>query len=150
MSLYIPKMSDTPGVTIPGLAGNFSLLEDSLVEYGSNENGEYWRWENGLQICYKESPSVGNVEPTLQAGGFYRSRIGDYLDLSFPATFVSAPYQNCLIDVRRGTDSVPIVSIYRGMGEISSLSSWLNFLVSSYGEHNYYRVVRLLAIGRWK
>ena len=26
MSLYIPKMSDTPGVTIPGLADNFNFL----------------------------------------------------------------------------------------------------------------------------
>lgn len=52
MSLYIPKMSDTPGVTIPGLADNFTLLAGSrIVESGSNENGEYWRWENGLQIC---------------------------------------------------------------------------------------------------
>jgi len=53
MSLYIPKMSDTPGVTIPGLASNFQALDGSqIVEWGSNENGTYWRWESGLQVCY--------------------------------------------------------------------------------------------------
>lgn len=53
MSLYIPKMSDTPAITIPGLASNFNALADSrIVESGSNENGEYVRWENGLQVCF--------------------------------------------------------------------------------------------------
>jgi hypothetical protein len=49
--LYLPDMGDEIPDFVDGLADNFSLLEGSLVEYGSNENGEYWRWENGLQVC---------------------------------------------------------------------------------------------------
>ena len=32
MSLYIPKMSDTPAITIPGLAANFEELDSHLAD----------------------------------------------------------------------------------------------------------------------
>lgn len=34
MSLYIPKMSDTPAITIQGLADNFNTLAQALDELG--------------------------------------------------------------------------------------------------------------------
>ena len=39
MSLYIPKMSDTPGVTIPGLADNFSEIEIQLATKANKTPG---------------------------------------------------------------------------------------------------------------
>ena len=54
MSLYIPKMTDNPGITIPGIANNFNMLEGSLIEMGGDDaNGYYARWESGLQVCWK-------------------------------------------------------------------------------------------------
>ena len=32
MDLYIPKMSDTPAITIPGLAGNFNKLNSEVED----------------------------------------------------------------------------------------------------------------------
>jgi hypothetical protein len=51
-----------------------SALEDSrIVEYGENENGHYWRWESGLQICR------GTLTVSFQDGGSFAQ--------SYPATF---------------------------------------------------------------
>ena len=38
MSLYIPKMSDTPGITIPGLAGNFVQIESVFAKWERIDN----------------------------------------------------------------------------------------------------------------
>src|SRR5690606_40636052 len=39
--------------TVSGLAPYVQALLDSrIVEMGSNANGEYVRWENGLQVCW--------------------------------------------------------------------------------------------------
>jgi hypothetical protein len=61
MSLYIPKMSDTPAITIPGLAGNFGTLS-SLTPI---ENGEFTPY---LQ------DSGGDL-------GNYDSQVGEYVRL---------------------------------------------------------------------
>src|SRR5690606_2261924 len=34
-----------------------ALLDSRIVEVGSNANGEYVRWENGLQICVHTGPT---------------------------------------------------------------------------------------------
>jgi len=34
-----------------------ALLDGRIVEMGSNANGEYVRWENGLQICVHTGPT---------------------------------------------------------------------------------------------
>lgn len=88
MSLYIPKMSDTPAITIPGLADNFGLLDGSqIVEQGSNENGEYIRWENGLQVVFGEA-SLGAVSLTA-SGSIYGS---PDLTVTLPAAFSTDEY----------------------------------------------------------
>src|SRR5690606_34820837 len=37
-----------------------ALLDSRIVEMGSNANGEYVRWENGLQVCWRQEV-VGTV-----------------------------------------------------------------------------------------
>lgn len=90
MSLYIPKMSDTPAITIQGLADNFGLLAGSqIVEQGSNENGEYVRWENGLQICFRTHFfTEGSFNPD---GSVFRFNAGS---LSMPAAFSRILFQS--------------------------------------------------------
>lgn len=76
MSLYIPGMTDEFGNFVQGLASNFQALDGSqIVEWGSNENGTYWRWESGLQICMRAVP--------VYSGG-----VQDFV-WDFPALFVS-------------------------------------------------------------
>src|SRR5690606_40141193 len=38
-----------------------ALLDSRIVEMGSNSNGEYVRWENGLQVCWRRE-IVGAVQ----------------------------------------------------------------------------------------
>ena len=79
MSLYIPNLAtDEPVGLVQGLAGNFNLLEGSLVESGSNENGEYVRWENGLQICWRVVTLEANTPPSL-----------DTIRFPLPAVFIA-------------------------------------------------------------
>lgn len=84
MSLYIPQMSDTPGVTIPGLASNFNALANSrIVEQGSNANGEYIRWENGLQVCWHILEGT-NTDPTNTSWHVEEG----FVEWNIPASFV--------------------------------------------------------------
>lgn len=132
MSLYIPKMSDTPGVTIPGLASNFNALADSrIVEYGENENGHYWRWESGLQICR------GVLTVSFQDGGTFTR--------SLPATFAAT----CAVTVSFG---VGVNTQYRqaitDVGVATGTLSFEVYLNSTSPVAN--NTVRWSAVGRWK
>ena len=132
-----------------------SALEDSLaVEHGSNENGEYWRWENGLQI------TRGSDEKTLDfvysthnngtgmAQGWYRPGTGymaaflpadhlvPYVVLATPSTGGRALGDNVLnmfFAVRsKGTsDFQYVVSIPAGIQELTY-------------------TIDFLTVGRWK
>lgn len=49
----IPALNNYIGDDIPKIMANFAELAGSrIVEMGSNSNGEYVRWENGLQVCF--------------------------------------------------------------------------------------------------
>lgn len=79
MSLYIPDLStDEFGHFVQGVADNFGALEGSLVEYDENENGEYWRWEGGLQICRRLVTLEENTPPSL-----------DTINFPLPAVFIA-------------------------------------------------------------
>ena len=61
-----------------------------IVGYGSNANGEYVRFANGLQICLKRfqsrvGDSVSPIEITILNSGWYNSSQTLW---AFPATFV--------------------------------------------------------------
>ena len=165
MSLYIPKMSDTPAITIAGLASNFNELADNLnelednfnelasnfqafdgsqiVEQGSNENGEYIRWENGLQICdgsYKflnvSSTNVPNI-----SGLYYVST-----ELLFPASFAGRDVNVITGGGRPNVNAFVIGSMYTQV-------SATGFTAIGYKnqEHPTWEVwIDYIAIGRWK
>src|SRR5690606_24800574 len=57
------------------------FLNSRIVEEGSNENGEYIRWENGLQICFVRGVAfTGDGTPDEKMGSW-----------THPAAFVSSP-----------------------------------------------------------
>lgn len=54
-----------------------------IVEKGSNANGEYVRWENGLQVCWKQGFSlVGHASTDTVKE----------LSVTLPAAFINASY----------------------------------------------------------
>ena len=56
-----------------------AILDSRIVEMGSNANGEYVRWENGLQICWHVATMVRDDDSN------YPSRLR--YDWTFPASF---------------------------------------------------------------
>ena len=109
------------------------LDTDAKVVYGSNANGEFWRWENGIQICL----GVGQSLSTTQAqGSFYISSTAP--TWTYPAEFVTAPwafgtqYDSTVMWVVMMPQSA--TSLYR--------------LLSTYSDSSAIPI-KLTAIGRW-
>lgn len=145
MSLYIPQMGDAVGVTIPGLAGNFETLSDHLVKYGSNVNGEYWRWGDGLQICTRLVPQ-GTIVPSYDSvvNGLYRSA---NIRVASPAAFsvtslVAAAAEQVAFSYGNLISAVFDAGTNEWVFRVAKVASWsgTDYL------HNTY----LIAIGRWK
>ena len=68
-----------------------ALSDGAIIEQGSNANGEYVRFANGLQICQKTFSSTegtfsGTIEITTHSNGWYNS---PQVQWTFPASFAS-------------------------------------------------------------
>src|SRR5690606_18429444 len=86
----IPALNNYIGDDIEKIRENFAELAGSrIVEMGSNSNGTYVRWENGLQICWRSVSQTGRAPTTqtTQSLTVYR----DFYTWSFPAAFSVAP-----------------------------------------------------------
>lgn len=103
----------------------------ALIEYGSNANGEYWRYAGGLQICVAE---ITGVNCNLASGSLFWTHA---IDRTFPVPFVGPAY---------------------GSGSVSSTStSWLNARCTTTGwsasmfcsNSRTNDTIRLIAIGSW-
>ena len=119
-----------------------ALFADSrIVEQGSNENGEYWRWENGLQVCFKG----------LVSSGTFASELENSYTWEYPASFASQPpYRNVVIsrtDVS-GEPSAMITSI--GPAAVSLRSLRAEFSVKNTSGTQQVIQTSGLAMGRWK
>lgn len=140
MSLYIPKMSDTPAITIPGLASNFNALADSrIVEMGSNSNGTYVRWENGLQVCWHRQSVTGS-------GGQFAT-----LEWTYCAAFVEAPIIVSAPAERyvNGTANTTGLFTVHALGPTSTKCN-IRYIYDGTFDSTIELFAHLLAIGRWK
>jgi hypothetical protein len=116
-----------------------NLVTGALMEYGTNENGEYWRFANGLQICSK---IVNTPAPTTQQGSMYVSAPTNAG--SFPKAFVNTPAV-----VNNGAVNATGYG-WASMALFASASTWGSWVL-------YYPVnnvsggtLWLTAIGRWR
>src|SRR5690606_28110132 len=64
-----------------------ALLDSRIVEMGSNANGEYVRWENGLQVVFGEA-NLGSISLSAH-GSVYAS---PDLAVTLPAAFSTGVY----------------------------------------------------------
>jgi hypothetical protein len=110
-----------------------ALDTDAKVVYGSNANGEFLRWESGLQICLGEGQSLASN--TATGALFTTLTVPTW---TYPAEFVTAPrafgtqYSSTAMWV--AMIPAPATSSYRLLStfSISTLTS-----------------IKLTAIGRW-
>src|SRR5690606_10509630 len=98
-----------------------ALLDSRIVEMGSNSNGEYVRWENGLQVTFS-TITFTNLAITSSALGWYRNT-GDAARFTWPAAFVTGKTP-VVIPVPRETDA-PLVTVQNGTNQtMCSLLFW--------------------------
>ena len=119
----------------------FSLLPTGWVirrlpEYGSNGNGQYWRYEDGLQICTHEFSASAAIN-VGHLGGF-RSNEQSW---TFPAAFVAEP----------AFDATAADLTAFGCVETGNTSATLGRFVwtAVTSQTAAARAAKLVAIGRW-
>ena len=121
-----------------------ALLDSRIVEMGSNSNGKYVRWENGLQLCY-----AANISELVYESVNFLS-----YTWTFPAAFISRPH--VFVGTAKGGVE-QLQSIRRkslpGPAAVSSTSILVRvmaitgqFYTTEDREPEWYA----LAIGRWK
>src|SRR5690606_11982701 len=114
-----------------------------IVEMGSNSNGEYVRWENGLQVCW----FVNNPTPAFTArtegavSGYFHSD-----NWTYPAAFIANPSVAAigmgLVESQLQMSlNTSIVGLSTTVAEIR-LWAW--------NQVNRNVIICRIAIGRWK
>jgi len=115
-----------------------ALLGSCIVEMGSNANGEYVRWENGLQICFVRGVAfTGDGTSDEKAGSW-----------THPAAFASFP-----VIVGRNADNTapPAWHIEVNPGTATGVTnvSWRAYRVSGSWVSGLNYPLHYIAIGRW-
>lgn len=125
MSLYIPKMSDTPAITIPGLASNFAQIDDRLMDY---EEGTW-------------TPFLGDIDATYSEQRGYYLRVANMVFLEM-AMFIDTKAQGPSVHAR--ISGLPFRSprnggyfIFRPLGGFTLQSGKIPFLQVVSGESAY-------------
>lgn len=110
-----------------------------VTEYGSNEYGEYWKYQNGMMICIGKVDKIITLQ-TGTTGGYYDDGYG----IIFPAEFINTDYYcNAKLSANN-----KIVTIY-SMRPSDNHSAFIDFFSHSVLEAANVKV-GWLAIGRWK
>jgi len=144
----IPALNNYIGDDIPKIMANFAELAGSrIVEMGSNSNGTYVRWENGLQICWRSVSQTGRSPSaqTTQSLTVYR----DFYTWSFPAAFSVAPMVLAPNPRLFSGDSAATYHMATGyIGSVTVTSAGI--IYESLKTFDAIEQEALLAVGRWK
>src|SRR5690606_5994384 len=124
----IPALNNYIGDDIPKIMANFAELAGSrIVEMGSNSNGEYVRFENGWQVCFRQVSISGSGGGVVNSG-----------TVTLPAAFADTSYQS-LVTPRtsdpRTTSSLLII-------DASSMTVYWQTSINASG-----RIISIVAIG---
>ena len=145
----IPSLSNQIGNDIPQMQENFSLLESAqVVDEGSTQDGDYIVFENGWAIVLNFFERVDDVEATDRGDGFFRISLAGYFDVNLPVNFSDNFYFYINGDVRNGTSTRDLVSIWPGNIDGHSGSSWSNMYLGCKGVFDTLRGFYSIAIGR--
>ena len=140
--MALKEFKNLPDTSTPINAENLNNNFNSIVESGSNENGNYVKYADGTMICYRTYTYTVNV--TTSWGSLYYGN--NYDVITFPAQFIEKPHL-----------------------QLSAYNTNLSFWLASYTITNIYTdyfsgitvlrptpeqgvevVIRALAIGKWK
>ena len=167
MAIYLPELADKIKDTIAGLKKNWEaflahvaafeahkaaspaegndlhgLLSGGFIieDFGSNDNGSWVRFSNGLQVCWGSN--------TFPGEGWTGSGDKRYLtgqSLTFPATFDSAPtFLGTTQDPSIASRSAKLASFNVGTSAVTAVS------FNGWGTSSSSFYLHWLAIGWWK
>lgn len=109
----------------------------TIVETGSNANGNYIKYANGTMICYNNISQTVNITSSYE--GEYYVGTGT---INYPVSFVAVPTVTVTLAQNSALLRFNFTSLYadRFNGYISKLQSKSNVNV----------IIQYIAIGRWK
>lgn len=137
----VPYSSDVSGFTPATVKAALDALAGvRIIEMGSNSNGEYVQWENGLQVCWRK---ITGLTTTNIQGNIYGSLSQSW---TYPAAFTSAP--SVLVAAERTSASGTGI----GWGTFASVpgATSASSLVLASSHSTFEGNLVLFAIGRWK
>ena len=113
---------------------NLDGVADFIVSQGSNADGHWIRYANGIQICWREDLSPLTADAT--SGGMYYG----YRSLNFPQNFIDTP---TVTNTSRRISGMQ----WTGLRGVSTTHVDLYLISTSNGSSGY---LNYMAIGRWK
>ena len=116
-----------------------ALSAGAIIEQGSNANGEYVRFANGLQVCRFSSGKLGADEAITVA-------------VTFPAVFLEKPTVLPVITifVENADSGLATSGIYTVKDGTITATSCIVAAQTLVGGKLYNGEVKLVAIGKWK
>ena len=116
-----------------------ALAAGAIIESGSNANGEYVRFANGLQICRFSSGKLGANEAIT-------------VTVTFPAVFLEKPTVLPVITIfaENADSGLTTSGIYTVKDGTITATSCIVAAQTLVGGKLYNGEVKLVAIGKWK
>jgi hypothetical protein len=119
--------------------------QSSIIERGSNANGEFVKYADGTLICTKDAIGENGEEPTIASGDGFISTDRTW---TFPTAFVNTNY--VFSGARKtGTASQPIWLCSNSSPGTDSTTTSVGFRVASFVSSSQGYTHSLSAIGRW-
>jgi hypothetical protein len=140
-SPLVPNANNTVGTDLTAMQENFSLLESAqVVDEGSTADGDYWRFEDGLQICL--STIFNLIAGYTKNPPIYFTLSDNRKTWNYPVSFSSTPTV-----IGAPTDSFyASISINGVNTTLSNIGIIAEREVLSGSEVT----IKAIAIGRWK
>lgn len=129
------------GLTILGtVSQSGGVPTGALMEYGTNANGEYWKFASGLMICFAVKSVITTITSAL--GGLYWKGTADRPADTLPATFANPPWAAVIIGGEYPGISCTVSPPTTGTFGVIRHMSPLSLPLATYS-YTY------IAIGRW-
>ena len=125
---------------------NDIFFNGEICDMGSNANGTYIKWANGLMVCFN-TQTFTNVQCTTQWGNTYCNSGDRRLFNHFPKSFKEKP--TILKSLNGGSGNGWLITdTYNGAGSVDNAGGW--FVARATSLSNMEVIASYVAIGKWK
>lgn len=142
---------DLPSTNTPLNAKNLNQLQEnienamsSIVESGSNDNGNYIKFENGIMMCFQNV--IMNVSLTSGGNNAFYARVSSGIP-DYPQPFTEVYHANISVF----NNNISSVTPYNGSKagpRLTKIADTLYFYSPGSSEETVF--VQIMAIGKWK